>query len=94
MSIATRAATCTACGKRLNRKRWYYRNGKYFCKKRCWMTEQEKAAKDAAKPAPAAEAKPMPAAEAKPTPAAAGPASGGASDALPPPATPEQPASS
>ena len=67
MSIATRAATCTACGKRLNRKRWYYRNGQYFCKKRCWVTEQEKvadkAAKEAAKAAPAAEAsKPEPAA--------------------------------
>mgnify|MGYP001577550042 CR=1 FL=1 len=67
MSIATRAATCTACGKRLNRKRWYYRNGHYFCTKRCWVTEQEKAAekaaKETAKAAPAAEAsKPEPAA--------------------------------
>ena len=66
MSIGTRAAACSSCGKRLNRKQWYYRNGKYFCKKRCWVTEQEKAAteaakaKDAAKPAPEA-AKPEPA---------------------------------
>jgi hypothetical protein len=42
MSIGTRAATCVSCGKRLNRKQWYYRNGKYFCKKRCWVTEREK----------------------------------------------------
>ena len=66
MSIGTRAAACTSCGKRLTRKHWYYRNGKYFCKKRCWVTESEKAegeraekekaaAKpDAAKEAPAA----------------------------------------
>ena len=43
MSVGNRAATCTSCGKRLTRKQWYYRNGKYFCKKRCWDTEQEKA---------------------------------------------------
>ena len=49
MSIGTRAATCTSCGKRLNRKQWYYRNGKYFCKKRCWVTERDKAAKEGAK---------------------------------------------
>ena len=48
MSIGTRAAACSSCGKRLNRKQWYYRNGKYFCKKHCWVTEQEKAEKDAA----------------------------------------------
>ena len=56
MSVGTRPATCTSCGKRLNRKQWYYRNGKYFCKKRCWVTESEKAAKEAAKEAPAKEA--------------------------------------
>jgi len=48
MSLATKAAACTSCGKRLNRKRWYYRNGQYFCKKRCWITAHEKAATDAA----------------------------------------------
>ena len=51
MSIATRAAACTSCGKRLNRKQWYYRNGKYFCKRRCWVKESEKVAKDAAEKA-------------------------------------------
>ena len=49
MGLANRPATCTSCGKRLSRKQWYYRNGKYFCKKRCWVTEAEKAAKEAAK---------------------------------------------
>ena len=56
MSLATKAAACAQCGKRLNRKQWYYRNGAYFCKKRCWVTEREKAAKDAAKPEAAKEA--------------------------------------
>jgi hypothetical protein len=54
MSIGTRAATCSQCGKRLNRKHWYYRNGKYYCKRRCWDTEQDKAAAETAK-APAGE---------------------------------------
>ena len=64
MSIGTRAATCSSCGKRLNRKQWYYRNGKYFCKRRCWVTEQEKAATEAAKASGTAKAE-----AAKPEPA-------------------------
>jgi hypothetical protein len=60
MSIATRAAACSSCGKRLNRKQWYYRNGKYYCKRRCWVTESAKASaetkeKAAKAPAPAGE---------------------------------------
>lgn len=51
MSIATKAAQCTSCGKRLNRKSWYYRNNKYFCKQRCWDTEAAKMAKDKAEKA-------------------------------------------
>jgi len=47
MSIATKAATCAACGKRLNRKQWYYRNGQYFCKKPCWVSARKKAAAEA-----------------------------------------------
>jgi len=53
MSIATRAATCSSCSKRLTRKQWYYRNGAYYCTRRCWVTEREKAAQEAAKPEPA-----------------------------------------
>ena len=56
MGIGSRPATCTSCGKRLNRKQWYYRNGRYFCKKRCWVTEREKAANESAKPAATKEA--------------------------------------
>ncbi len=58
MSIATRAPTCASCGKRLTRKQWYYRNGRYFCKRRCWDTEREKASAEAAKAAPTSDATP------------------------------------
>ena len=82
MSIATRAAACTSCGKRINRKQWYYRNGKYFCKKRCWVKETEKTAAESAekaknaKEAKAKEAKAKEAehAAAKPEPAKEAPA--------------------
>ncbi len=62
MSISTKAAACTSCGKRLNRKSWFYRNGKYFCKRRCWVTEQAKAAKAVAVKPEAGTAKEAPAA--------------------------------
>ena len=48
MGIGDRPATCASCGKRLNRKQWYYRNGKFFCKKRCWGVERDKAAEGSA----------------------------------------------
>ena len=57
MGIGSRPAACTSCGKRLNRKQWYYRNGRYFCKRRCWVTEQDKAKKEAAAKAEQATAK-------------------------------------
>ena len=47
--MADRPAACTSCGKRLSRKQWYYRNGQYFCSKRCWKTAAEKAAAEAPK---------------------------------------------
>ena len=67
MSIATKAAACTSCGKRLNRKQWYYRNGKYFCKRRCWVKESEKAATEAAEKAAKDAPKEAPAAKEAPT---------------------------
>ena len=73
MSIGTRATTCTSCGKRLTRKHWYYRNGKYFCKRRCWDTEQAKVEADAAKGRKDAVAE-APAATAKVEPEKAAPA--------------------
>ena len=42
--MAERSAACTSCGKRLSRKQWYYRNGQFFCKKRCWTEAKAKAA--------------------------------------------------
>ena len=70
MSIATRAAACTSCGKRLNRKQWYYRNGQYFCKRRCWVKESEKTATEAAEKAGAQAKKDKEAAAAKEAPSA------------------------
>jgi len=40
---------CAHCGKRLSKKQWYYRNGKFFCKQRCFHENVEKAAADKAK---------------------------------------------
>lgn len=32
---------CLACNKVLRHKRWYYRNGLYYCTKRCWKKDRE-----------------------------------------------------
>ena len=42
-----KSANCAVCNKSIKKKRYYYRNGKYFCTKRCWKTtikKEEKAA--------------------------------------------------
>lgn len=44
-----RATNCASCNKRLFRKKQYYRNGAYFCNKRCFKAASAKAAKAAAK---------------------------------------------
>lgn len=31
-----RPANCAVCNKAFKHKHWYYKNGKYFCTKRCW----------------------------------------------------------
>jgi len=41
--MAERPTACASCTKRLSKKQWYYRNGQFFCSKRCWKTAQEKA---------------------------------------------------
>ncbi len=46
---AERATNCTSCNKRLSRKKQYYRNGGYYCNKRCWKEAADKAAAKAAK---------------------------------------------
>lgn len=37
-----RPANCAACNKSIKKKRWYYRNGKCYCTKRCWKTTVKK----------------------------------------------------
>jgi len=47
---------CEQCGKALSRVKWYYRNGGYYCTKRCWKEfkiKQEGEKKKAEPPAPA-----------------------------------------
>ncbi len=46
-----RPANCEGCKKSIKNKRWYYRNGKYFCTKRCWSTTDKKSAKTQEAPA-------------------------------------------
>ncbi len=33
---------CASCNKSIKNKRCYYRNGKYYCSKRCWQTASKK----------------------------------------------------
>jgi len=33
---------CAKCNKSIKKIRWYYRNGKAYCTKRCWKTATEK----------------------------------------------------
>lgn len=49
MGVGNRPSACAHCGKRLTYKSWYYRNGKHFCKRRCWNAAEEKAATESAK---------------------------------------------
>jgi hypothetical protein len=28
---------CVSCNQSFKHKRWYYKNGKFFCSKRCWL---------------------------------------------------------
>jgi formylmethanofuran dehydrogenase subunit E len=45
-------SNCAVCNKSIKKKRYYYRNGKYFCTQRCFKTTVKKAAPEAAdKPA-------------------------------------------
>ena len=46
-----RPANCAGCKKSIKNKRWYYRNGKYYCSKRCWSATTKKPAKTVEAPA-------------------------------------------
>jgi len=39
---------CIVCNKAFKYKRWYYKNGKYFCSKRCWKKFEGEKKKEAA----------------------------------------------
>ena len=45
-------ANCASCNKSIKNKRWYYRNGKYYCSKRCWQTALKKEKAPEAQAAP------------------------------------------
>ncbi|MBN1871850.1 MAG: hypothetical protein JW800_04680 [Candidatus Omnitrophica bacterium] len=38
---------CAVCNKAFKHKKWYYKNGRYFCTKRCWMKFQSEKKKEA-----------------------------------------------
>lgn len=38
-------ANCAGCNKSIKKKRWYYRNGKFYCTKRCWKAASKKVEK-------------------------------------------------
>lgn len=35
-------SNCAGCNKSIRKKRWYYRNGKFYCSQRCWKTSIRK----------------------------------------------------
>jgi hypothetical protein len=35
-------SNCAGCKKSIKKKRWYYRDGKYYCSKRCFKTTLKK----------------------------------------------------
>jgi len=41
-----KSANCSVCNKSIRKKRYYYRNGKYFCTKRCWTKTAAKEKKE------------------------------------------------
>lgn len=45
-------SNCASCNKSIKKKRWYYRNGRYYCTKECWRAaaKKEKAPKEEAAP--------------------------------------------
>jgi len=44
--IAEKQTNCLACGKPIKKLKRYYRDGKFYCSKKCWIkkvkTKQEK----------------------------------------------------
>ena len=73
----TRPTNCVQSNKRIRRKDWYYRDGKYFANKQCFKLYAAQETEKAQKVAEAAQAAPAAAAPAPEVPAEGGPASGG-----------------
>ena len=42
-------ANCLSCGKPIRKIKRYYRNGKFYCNKRCWVKMVKKTAEEAKK---------------------------------------------
>ncbi len=40
-------ANCPACGKAIKKVKRYYRNGKYYCNKKCWLKSKTKVSEEA-----------------------------------------------
>lgn len=53
-------ANCAGCNKSIRKKRWYYRNGKTYCTKRCWQTAEKKSKEEKAAAEKAAAEAPKP----------------------------------
>lgn len=63
-----RPTNCAVCNKAFKHKHWYYKNGKYFCTKRCWeKLDAELKAKAAEAKAKEAESAAQPKAPENPT---------------------------
>lgn len=44
---AEKQTNCPGCSKPLKKLRRYYRNGKFYCTKKCWRKTKEKAKEEA-----------------------------------------------
>ncbi len=42
----TKSTNCAFCGKLVRRIKMYYRNGRYYCSKKCFKKMQEKLAEE------------------------------------------------
>jgi transposase-like protein len=40
--VVEKQTNCLSCGKPLKKLKKYYRNGKFYCTKKCWRTFLEK----------------------------------------------------
>ncbi|MBN1526671.1 MAG: hypothetical protein JW919_03700 [Candidatus Omnitrophica bacterium] len=40
--VKVKPENCAGCNKSIKKKRWYYRNGKFYCTKRCWISTLKK----------------------------------------------------